>query len=80
MDLFKASTLESLGALWFLAIALMGLAGGYFFLNLISKGKPFTLPSAGIIPLCNIAICIKVGAGLFLIFMIVTMFQPGRKK
>jgi len=27
--------------------------------------------------LCNIAICIKVGAGLFLVFILLTTFQPG---
>jgi len=76
-----ASPLESFGALLFILLALMGLGyGGVFFLNFISKGTPFTLPSAGIIPLCNIAICLKVGTGLFLIFILLTMFSPGRNK
>ena len=56
------STFENLGAILFLGIALLGFTGGYFFLNFISKGEPFKLFSAGIIPLCNIAICLKVGA------------------
>jgi multicomponent Na+:H+ antiporter subunit B len=65
----SASFLESTGALMFLAIALLGFMGGYFFLNFFfSKGVPFHIFSAGIIPLCNIAICLKVGAGLFAIF------------
>lgn len=78
----KASLLESLGALMFLAIALLGLMGGYFFFNFfISKGKPFNLFSAGIIPLCNIAICLKVGAGLFAIFAALILFKgPGEEK
>ncbi len=59
----------SAGALIFLGIALLGFFGGYFFLNFISKGEPFRLFSAGIIPLCNIAISLKVGAGLFAIFI-----------
>jgi len=63
------SILDSLGALIFLAIAILGFTGGYFFLNFINKGVPFRLLSAGIIPLCNIAIALKVGAGLFAIFM-----------
>ena len=80
----KASLLESLGALMFLAIALLGLGtmGGYFFFNFfISKGNPFNLFSAGIIPLCNIAICLKVGAGLFAIFTALILFKgPGEEK
>jgi multicomponent Na+:H+ antiporter subunit B len=72
----KASILESLGAIMFLSIALLGFLGGYFFLNFfINKGKPFELFSAGIIPLCNIAICLKVGAGLFAIFAALVFFQ-----
>ncbi|MCM8779282.1 MAG: hypothetical protein NC912_06555 [Candidatus Omnitrophica bacterium] len=65
----KASFWESLGAIMFLSIALLGFLGGYFFFNFIIKGRPFNLFSAGIIPLCNIAICLKVGAGLFAIFL-----------
>jgi multicomponent Na+:H+ antiporter subunit B len=66
----RASILESLGALMFLSIALLGFLGGFFFLNFfLKKGMPFNLFSAGIIPLCNIAISLKVGAGLFAIFV-----------
>lgn len=77
-----ASILESAGALMFLTIALIGLAGGYFFFNFfLHKGKPFDLFSAGIIPLCNIAICLKVGAGLFAIFVALILFGgPGDDK
>ena len=72
----QASILESLGALMFLSIALLGFLGGYFFFNLfLHKGKPFTLFSAGIIPLCNIAISLKVGAGLFAIFAVLVLFK-----
>ena len=70
------SVLESLGALMFLSIALLGFLGGYFFLNFfLNKGQPFSLFSAGIIPLCNIAICFKVGAGLFAIFIALVLFK-----
>lgn len=76
-----ASVTEGLGALMFLAIALFGFLGGYFFLNLfLHKGKPFALFSAGIIPLCNIAICLKVGAGLFAIFAALVLFQGLKEK
>lgn len=64
-----ASMWESAGALLFLGIALLGFTGGYFFLNFLHKGEPFKLFSAGIIPLCNIAISLKVGAGIFAIFV-----------
>ena len=71
-----ASVLESIGALMFLSIALLGFLGGYFFLNFfLKKGKPFDLFSAGIIPFCNIAICLKVGAGLFAIFAALVLFK-----
>jgi len=71
-----ASILESLGALMFLTVALLGFLGGYFFFNFfLHKGSPFALFSAGIIPLCNIAICLKVGAGLFAIFAALVLFR-----
>lgn len=69
------SFFESAGAIMFLAIALLGFTGGYFFLNFLSKGEPFKLFSAGIIPLCNIAISLKVGAGLFAIFVVLVILK-----
>jgi len=76
------SFFESLGAIMFLTIALFGFTGGYFFLNFVPKGDPFKLFSAGIIPLCNVAICLKVGAGLFGIFiaLILLKFNVEKKK
>jgi multicomponent Na+:H+ antiporter subunit B len=66
----KASILESIGGLLFIGIAICALiVAGTFFVNFLPKGTPFHLLSAGIIPLCNIAISIKVGAGLFSIFL-----------
>lgn len=76
-----ASVFESLGAIMFLSIAILGFIGGYFFLNFfIQKGKPFELFSAGIIPLCNIAISLKVGAGLFAIFAVLILFKKSEDK
>ncbi len=75
-----ASLFESIGAVLFLSIAVMGFVGGYFFLNFfINKGTPFKLFSAGIIPLCNIAISFKVGAGLFAIFVALVLLKINSK-
>ena len=77
-----ASALESVGALIFLGMALLGFAGGFFFLNLLPKGEAGELMSAGIIPLCNIGIGIKVGAALFAVFMVLIMLRirPGKEE
>ena len=76
-----ASNLESIGALMFLGIALLGFLGGSFFLNILPKGEPFRLFSAGIIPLSNIAISLKVGVGLFAIFLaLVVLERTGKEK
>jgi multisubunit Na+/H+ antiporter MnhB subunit len=65
-----SSIFESLGGIMFLLIALLGLfAGFFFFTNVLPKGTPLKVLSAGIIPLANIAIGIKVGAGLLSIFL-----------
>ncbi|MEO0086197.1 MAG: MnhB domain-containing protein [candidate division WOR-3 bacterium] len=67
-----ASVFESLGGVGFLGLALTGyLAGNMFFNNVETffSGQPLALVSGGIIPLANIAIGIKVGAGLFAIFL-----------
>ncbi len=71
-----ASVFESVGALLFVIIALLGLLiAGVFFFNFLPKGTPLYLLSAGIIPFCNIAIGIKVGAGLFSIFLALAAFK-----
>ncbi len=71
---------ESLGALIFLFVALVGFTAGIFFMNFLPKGTPFKLLSAGIIPLCNIAICMKVGAGLATIFLALILLKITREK
>jgi len=74
------SNLESIGALIFLSIALLGLLSGNFFVNFLQKGKPFELFSAGTIPLSNIAISLKVGVGLFAIFLALVVLEEIKKK
>lgn len=73
-----ASNLESMGAIMFLSIALLGFLGGSFFLNIMGKGSPFELFSAGTIPLSNIAIGLKVGVGLFAIFLALVILERAK--
>ena len=77
-----ASALESVGALIFLGIALLGFGGGFFFFNLLPKGIFGKLMSAGIIPICNIGIGIKIGAALFAVFiaLIILRIRPGKEE
>ena len=75
-----AKSLDSTGALGFLAIALMGLLGGTFFYNLLPKGTLFNLWSAGTIMLSNIMIGLKVSAGLFVAIVILSMARLIRTK
>jgi len=72
---------ESLGGMFFLGLGLIGLTGGFFFLNFLAgTGKPFHLLSAGTIPLSNIAIGLKVGTGLFAIFAALSVFKFAKKE
>ncbi len=67
-----SSVFESLGGVFFLALALVGyFAADCFFRNtgVFYLGKPLQLVSGGLIPLANIAIGVKVGAGLFAVFL-----------
>jgi multicomponent Na+:H+ antiporter subunit B len=75
-----AANLESIGALMFLSIALLGFLGGSFFLNILSKGTPFKLFSAGTIPLSNLAIGLKVGVGLFAIFLALVILEKPKRE
>jgi multicomponent Na+:H+ antiporter subunit B len=79
-----ASELDSIGSLIFLAIATLGMSiGGVFFGNFIQKnipGREFALLSAGMIPLCNIAIAIKVGSSLFMVFIILAVLRVVEKE
>jgi len=74
-----ASELDSIGALLFLLIGVAGiLFGGRFMLNFIEARHPtgnFNLFSAGIIPLLNISIAMKVGASLFMVFIILAVVR-----
>lgn len=75
-----ASNLESIAALMFLSIALSGFLGGAFFSNILNKGIPFKLFSAGTIPLSNLAISLKVGVGLFAIFLALVILEEPKRR
>ena len=84
LSLPVASKLDCVGALLFAAVALFGLFFGAasFFYNylhqdyLAEKETALRLISAGTIPLSNIAIGLKVGASLFLVVLVLSIFRP----
>jgi len=66
---------DALGAMGFLLVALFGYMAGGFFVNFLPPGEPCTLFSAGTIPISNLAIGVKVGAGLFSAFLALALFR-----
>jgi multicomponent Na+:H+ antiporter subunit B len=69
---------DSIGALIFLLVAVMGMVvAGAFFRNFISTPDAsfFALVSAGVMPLCNIGIGLKVSASLFMVFVILSAIR-----
>jgi multicomponent Na+:H+ antiporter subunit B len=67
-----SSIFESLGGLMFLGLALAGYIAGEHFLSsgsVFGLGRPLALLSGGLIMPANIAIGIKVGAGLVAVFL-----------
>jgi multisubunit Na+/H+ antiporter MnhB subunit len=90
LPLGRAGALDSIGALAFLTIAVLGLfIGGVFFANWLvvpaqeglrrvceSIGvTPFHLLSAGTIPLYNLSIALKVSTSLFLVFAVLALLR-----
>jgi len=81
LSLPVTSKLDCIGALAFALIAILGLVfGGSFFVNFLYQkylpGEALNLISAGTIPLSNIAIGLKVGASLFLVILVLSIFRP----
>ena len=67
------------GALVFLAVALCGYFAGSFFFNfIVDKGAPGRLWSGGAIWVSNLAIAVKVGAGLAGAFLALAAFRRVR--
>lgn len=78
MGKLLASELDSLGAILFAVVALLGYTGGVFFRNFIQMNHPappFRIFSAGTILLSNIGIGMKVGASLFMVFIILAVLR-----
>jgi len=66
---FWASMFDNLGMLAFVVLGYIGLNVGIFLYNFLGKGTPFSIVSAGFIPLANISIGVKVGACLYAVFI-----------
>ena len=66
---------DGAAAMGFLAVALCGYFGGGFFENFMPKGQVGQLASGGTIPVANLAIVIKVGAGLAGGFLALAAFR-----
>jgi multisubunit Na+/H+ antiporter MnhB subunit len=70
------SIADDFGALIFLVLGLIGLwIGGKFLFNFLPKGTPFNLFSAGDIMLYNLAITLKVGMSLYIVFLALAILQ-----
>lgn len=66
---------ESVGAIGFLCIAVLGFLGGTFFGHLVTPESGFGLLAGGSIVYANLAIGLKVGAGLFGAFLMLAAFR-----
>ena len=71
---------ESVGAIGFLVVALLGFVAGAFFSNFLPRATGFELFSGGSIPFADIAIALNVGAGLFGAFLMLAAYRTARGK
>ena len=76
----KCHIWDGTGAMGFLVVALCGYITGGFFVNFIPIGAAHHLLSGGMIPLANLAILLKVGAGLAGAFVALSAFKYGRPR
>ena len=70
-----SAPLEAVGALAFLGMAGLGWTVGHFMQAFLPRGAEFTLASAPFLVVLNLAILLKVGAGLFAGFMALVLFD-----
>lgn len=69
-----ASSLDAVGALAFLLIGVLGFTAAHFLERWIALGDAFTLDSTRFVVLLNLAVLLKVGAGLFAGFAAIVAF------
>ena len=69
---------DAAGACGFLAVALCGFFAGAFFARFIPTGRLYHLASGGTLPLSNLAIMVKVAAGLAGVFIALVAFGRAR--
>ena len=69
-----ASSLDAVGALAFLVIGILGYTAGHFLQRWLELGDAFTLGSTRFVVLLNLAVLLKVGAGLFAGFAAIVAF------
>ncbi len=69
---------DSAGAMGFLAVGVLGYVAGGFFVDFLGPGQLHHLASGGTIPLSNLAILVKVGAGLAGAFLALSAFRMTR--
>lgn len=70
-----AASCEAAGALTYLGMAALGWTVGHFMEAWTPRGADFTLASAPFLVVLNLAILLKVGAGLFAGFMALVLFD-----
>jgi multicomponent Na+:H+ antiporter subunit B len=70
-----AASLEVASALAYLGMAALGWTAGHFMQAWTPRGADFTLASAPFLVVLNLAILLKVGAGLFAGFMALVLFD-----
>jgi len=67
---------DDFGALAIIILGFTGLwIGGTFLFNFLPKGTPFELFSAGHIMIYNLAIMLKVGMSLYIVFLALAILQ-----
>ena len=70
------SITDDIGAIAILILGFVGLwFGGTFLFNFLPKGEPFNLLSGGYIVIYNLAIMLKVGMSLYIVFLALAILQ-----
>jgi multicomponent Na+:H+ antiporter subunit B len=72
----RAASLAGIGGIFYIAIAFSGLAGGYFFYNVLFKSHELTgLLPAGTIQLENLAVALMTAAAISAVLNALTGFR-----